>query len=103
MITRTAEPAPPVVPNHHADHPGFSGVVGLAAGCTMVLGRGAVSRLAADLGGVGPGATGLASHGWTEAQAEAFATACRTAGFRSAGTDRRRTGRSTQLVVTATA
>lgn len=28
-----------------------------------------------------PGATGLASHGWTNEQAEAFASACRTAGF----------------------
>jgi ubiquinone/menaquinone biosynthesis C-methylase UbiE len=28
-----------------------------------------------------PGATGLASHGWTGQQAESFATQCRTAGF----------------------
>jgi ubiquinone/menaquinone biosynthesis C-methylase UbiE len=28
-----------------------------------------------------PNATGLASHGWTEDQAQAFASACRTAGF----------------------
>jgi ubiquinone/menaquinone biosynthesis C-methylase UbiE len=28
-----------------------------------------------------PGATGLASHGWTDAQAEAFAVLCREAGF----------------------
>jgi ubiquinone/menaquinone biosynthesis C-methylase UbiE len=28
-----------------------------------------------------PGATGLASHGWTDAQAEAFADLCRAAGF----------------------
>jgi ubiquinone/menaquinone biosynthesis C-methylase UbiE len=28
-----------------------------------------------------PGASGLAGHGWTEAQAELFAAACRTAGF----------------------
>ena len=27
------------------------------------------------------GADGLASHGWTQAQAEAFADACRAAGF----------------------
>ena len=28
-----------------------------------------------------PGATGLASHGWTDAQADAFAALCREAGF----------------------
>jgi ubiquinone/menaquinone biosynthesis C-methylase UbiE len=28
-----------------------------------------------------PGASGLASHGWTRQQAESFATQCRTAGF----------------------
>ena len=28
-----------------------------------------------------PGATGLASHGWTQQQAESFAAQCRTAGF----------------------
>jgi ubiquinone/menaquinone biosynthesis C-methylase UbiE len=30
---------------------------------------------------VRPGATGLASHGWTEQQAESFAAQCRAAGF----------------------
>jgi ubiquinone/menaquinone biosynthesis C-methylase UbiE len=30
---------------------------------------------------VAPDATGLASHGWTEQQAESFAAQCRTAGF----------------------
>ena len=35
--------------NHHADHPGFRGVTGLLAGLTMIPGRGAVARLAADL------------------------------------------------------
>jgi ubiquinone/menaquinone biosynthesis C-methylase UbiE len=38
-----------VVPNHHADYPGFSGIGGLVAGLTMLIGRGAVARLAADL------------------------------------------------------
>jgi SAM-dependent methyltransferase len=37
------------VPNHHADYPGFSGMGGLLAGLTMLIGRGAVARLAADL------------------------------------------------------
>jgi ubiquinone/menaquinone biosynthesis C-methylase UbiE len=37
------------VPNHHADHPGFSGVVGLLAGLTMTLGREGDARLAAEL------------------------------------------------------
>jgi SAM-dependent methyltransferase len=54
-------------PNHHADFPGFSGLFGLIAGLSMVTGRGAVARLAADLArvaaadrvvdvGCGPGA-----------------------------------------------
>lgn len=38
-----------LVPNHHADHRGFSGITGLLAGLTMLVGRGAVARLAADL------------------------------------------------------
>ncbi|MGH3988763.1 MAG: class I SAM-dependent methyltransferase, partial [Pseudonocardiaceae bacterium] len=38
--------------NHHADHPGFAGVTGLLAGLTMILGRGAVARLTADLAAV---------------------------------------------------
>ena len=44
--------APP--PNHHAGHPGFAGLSGLAAGLTMIVGRGAVGRLAADLTAVSP-------------------------------------------------
>lgn len=36
-------------PNHHADYPGFSGVFGLVAGLSMVVGRAGVARLAADL------------------------------------------------------
>jgi ubiquinone/menaquinone biosynthesis C-methylase UbiE len=66
MTMSRAEPAP-VVPNHHADYPGFSGIGGLVAGLAMILGRGAVGRLAADLAtvsdadrvvdvGCGPGA-----------------------------------------------
>lgn len=34
---------------------------------------------------VAPGAGGLASHGWTDAQAEAFADTCRAAGFTEVG------------------
>lgn len=44
-----------LVPNHHGDHPGFSGVSGFIAGLTMVLGRAKVGRLAADLAGVSEG------------------------------------------------
>lgn len=39
-------------PNHHGDHPGFSGLTGFLAGLTMVLGRGRIARLACDLADV---------------------------------------------------
>jgi ubiquinone/menaquinone biosynthesis C-methylase UbiE len=42
-------------PNHHGDHPGFSGLTGFLAGLTMVLGRGRIARLACDLTGVSAG------------------------------------------------
>ena len=42
-------------PNHHADHPGFSGVTGVLAGLTMVLGRGRIADLACELAGVTAG------------------------------------------------
>jgi ubiquinone/menaquinone biosynthesis C-methylase UbiE len=42
---------------------------------------------------VRPGATGLASHGWTEQQAESFAAQCRTAGFIDVRIGRHGTGR----------
>ena len=38
--------------NHHAGHPGFAGITGLLAGLTMIIGRDAVARLAADLASV---------------------------------------------------
>ena len=38
-------------------------------------------------------ATGIASHGWTEQQAESFAAACRTAGFDDVRVEGRSTGR----------
>jgi SAM-dependent methyltransferase len=44
----TAASSSPVVVNHHADFPGFSGIGGLMAGLTMLVGRGAPARLAAD-------------------------------------------------------
>ncbi|MGH3935529.1 MAG: class I SAM-dependent methyltransferase [Pseudonocardiaceae bacterium] len=37
---------------------------------------------------VRPGATGLASHGWTEHQAESFGAQCRAAGFEDVHVDR---------------
>jgi len=46
MTTSTSRP---VAPNHHASHPGFSGLGGWLAGLTMTIGRGASGRLAADL------------------------------------------------------
>src|SRR5579875_916948 len=42
-----------LVPNHHAHHRGFAGVRGVAAGLTMLIGRGALARLACELTGVG--------------------------------------------------
>jgi ubiquinone/menaquinone biosynthesis C-methylase UbiE len=40
-----------------------------------------------------PDATGLASHGWTEQQAESFAAQCRTAGFDDVRVEGRGSGR----------
>jgi ubiquinone/menaquinone biosynthesis C-methylase UbiE len=45
----------PTIPNHHGDHPGFSGVGGVLAGLTMIAGRTEVARLAAQLTRVAPG------------------------------------------------
>jgi SAM-dependent methyltransferase len=42
----------PVVPNHHRDQPGFSGLGGLVAGLTMIVARGPVGRLAVELAGI---------------------------------------------------
>lgn len=49
-----------------------------------------------------PGATGVASHGWTRQQAEAFAAHCRTAGFGDVEVVARKTGRRGVWVVRAT-
>jgi ubiquinone/menaquinone biosynthesis C-methylase UbiE len=193
--------------NHHADHPGFAGVIGLLAGLTMIVAGGPAARLAADLASVSdadrvvdvgcgpgtavreaarrgarvtgvdpapvmlrlaraltrnrpaltwaegaaenlpqpdgsatvvwslatvhhwrdvtaglaevkrvlapggrlvaierrvrPGATGLASHGWTEQQAESFAAQCRAAGFESVRVEKHKPGQRTVSVVKA--
>jgi ubiquinone/menaquinone biosynthesis C-methylase UbiE len=50
-----------------------------------------------------PGATGLASHGWTAEQASAFADRCLAHGFTGATTDQHHGGRRTTVSVTATA
>ena len=198
----------PATPNHHAHHPGFSGIGGLLAGLTMLMGRRGVAHLAADQTSVTdrdhvvdvgcgpgtaarvaarrgatvtgvdpapvmlklarrlsaldasiswtegaaealpllddsatvlwsiasvhhwpdidtglaeahrvlasggrllaierrtrPGATGLASHGWTDAQADAFADHCRAAGFTNVRVESATPGRKTLLVVHAT-
>ncbi len=49
-----------------------------------------------------PDAEGRASHGWVDAQAEAFAVACRRAGFTDVAVRREAVGRGTQLLVRAT-
>ncbi len=50
---------------------------------------------------VQPGATGFASHGWTEQQAESFAAQCRSAGFVAPRVDQRPDGRGAVWVVRA--
>jgi ubiquinone/menaquinone biosynthesis C-methylase UbiE len=50
-----------------------------------------------------PGATGLASHGWTPGQASAFADRCRAHGFTDTRTSQHRNGRRTTVSVTAIA
>lgn len=50
---------------------------------------------------VKPGATGLASHGWTDEQAHLCAECCRTAGFTDISIDRHRPGRQRVLSVLA--
>ncbi len=50
-----------------------------------------------------PGATGLASHGWTPEQASAFADRCLARGFTGARVNRHGGGRRTKVSVRATA
>jgi len=49
------------------------------------------------------GATGLASHGWTTAQASAFADRCRAAGFTDPRVGHHGDGRRAKVSVTAIA
>ncbi len=49
-----------------------------------------------------PGATGLASHGWTDEQVAAFADACRTAGFQALQVEHGGTRRRRVVAVVAT-
>lgn len=51
---------------------------------------------------VQPGATGLASHGWTGQQAESFATRCRAAGFADVAIGQHGQGRRAVWTVSAT-
>ncbi|WP_433726038.1 class I SAM-dependent methyltransferase [Nocardia sp. CA-129566] len=48
-----------------------------------------------------PDATGLATHGWTEQQAESFAACCRAGGFDDIRTESHGTGRGAVWVVSA--
>ena len=48
-------------------------------------------------------ATGLASHGWTDAQAAAFAERCRAAGFVDVAIEHDRHGRRSTVAVVASA
>ena len=48
-----------------------------------------------------PGATGVASHGWTRRQAESFAAQCRTAGFDDVEVESHQAGRRDVWVVRA--
>ena len=50
-----------------------------------------------------PGATGLASHGWTPEQASAFADRCGAHGFTDARVNRHGGGRRTKVSVRAIA
>lgn len=50
---------------------------------------------------VAPGATGLASHGWTGHQAESFAARCRSAGFSQVQVQEHRLGRRDLVAVRA--
>jgi ubiquinone/menaquinone biosynthesis C-methylase UbiE len=50
---------------------------------------------------VRPGATGLASHGWTDQQAESFAVQCRAAGFENVRIEQHTGGRRAVQVAQA--
>lgn len=48
---------PRLVPNHHANYPGFAGIGGLAAAASMAVGRQSDARLAEKLSGLQAGDT----------------------------------------------
>jgi SAM-dependent methyltransferase len=50
---------------------------------------------------VRPGATGLASHGWTTQQAEAFAAQCQAAGFEDVRVEQHTPGRRAVFIIKA--
>jgi ubiquinone/menaquinone biosynthesis C-methylase UbiE len=50
---------------------------------------------------VPPGATGLASHGWTAQQAEAFAAQCQAAGFEDVQVEQHTPGRRAVFIIKA--
>jgi ubiquinone/menaquinone biosynthesis C-methylase UbiE len=50
-----AEPNVEPAPNHHASHPGFSGLSGLIAAVSFLSGRDEAADLAIELSGLGPG------------------------------------------------
>ncbi|MEV5834136.1 class I SAM-dependent methyltransferase [Nocardia sp. NPDC052112] len=50
---------------------------------------------------VRPGATGLATHGWTEQQTESFVACCRACGFDGIRTEAHGTGRGAVWVISA--
>ena len=54
-MTMTGPPDMALPPNHHAHHPGFSGVGGLVAALGFNIGRRADAELAVRLTGVGHG------------------------------------------------
>lgn len=56
-------------------------------------------RFLAIEGRVRPGATGLASHGWTDQQVQSFAAHCRSAGFDAVRVDEHGVGRRGLWVV----
>ena len=55
MSNERSDDAATLAPNHHAHHPGFSGLSGWIAGLTMRFHRDRAAALALDLAGVAPG------------------------------------------------
>lgn len=55
MNSQPTDPRVHPVPNHHASHPGFSGLSGLVAAVSFLFGRDHAAHLAIDLSGLRPG------------------------------------------------